>query len=78
MADPETLDEEMERLRAVAQAAETIYRKWVAAYADLLIPAFDQGTVFGEEIDSEDIVALSVAIAAWRGEEPRWTGVRSL
>ena len=63
---------------AVALAAETIFRKWVDAYADLLIPAFDQGSVFGEALDSEDIVALSTAIAAWRNEEPRWTGVRPL
>lgn len=65
-----------EYLRQVAEAAAVIIDKWRAAYDDLLIPAFDAGTVFGEAIESEDVVALDMAVAAWRDEAPRWTGVK--
>lgn len=65
-----------EHLRRVAEAAAIVIDKWRAAYDDLLIPAFDAGTVFGDALESEDVVALDLAVAAWREEEPRWTGVK--
>lgn len=56
----------------VVAATRVIVEKWVAGYRELLIPTFDAGSVFGEELEPEDVWRLDAALAELDGRELYW------